>query len=127
MTLIELHVKALKPLQDDKSFRTAKLNQCQSNIGKMQFGRLITFLSLLKVTYPHIEGWGRSEVVKTPDGKTKIIYSSIREYLAMVLFEKTKDSNPPVFTDEQVTHRASTYLFCCFVSFQSYSIVQFCP
>ena len=72
MTLIELHVKALKLLQDDKSFRTAKLNQCQSNIGKMQFGRLITFLSLLKVTYPHIEGWGRSEVVKTPDGKTKI-------------------------------------------------------
>ena len=70
----------------------------------MLFVSLITFLSLLKYTHPHVEGFGRSRIeeVKTLDGKVKrkIIYSSIKEYMAMLVYESTKNS--PDFTEEQV-------------------------
>ena len=70
----------------------------------MLFVSLITFLSLLKYTHPHVEGFGRSRIeeIKTLDGKIKrkIIYSSIKEYMAMLVYESTKNS--PDFTEEQV-------------------------
>ena len=67
----------------------------------MQFVKCITFLTLLKVAYPHIEGFGRSKIIKNPDGTIKkIIYSSIEEYFAMAIFEQIKDS--PKVSDEKV-------------------------
>ena len=69
----------------------------------MLFVSLITFLSLLKYTHPHVEVFGRSrieEIKKDGKIKRKIIYSSIKEYMAMLVYESTKNS--PDFTEEQV-------------------------
>ena len=69
----------------------------------MLFVSLITFLSLLKYTHPHVEGFGRSrieEIKMNGKIKRKIIYSSIKEYMAMLVYESTKNS--PDFTEEQV-------------------------
>ena len=75
----------------------------------MKFVKCITFLTLLKVVHPHIEGFGRSKIIKNPDGTIKkIIYSSIEEYFAMAIFEQIKDS--PKVSDEKV-HIHNTTVF----------------
>ena len=67
----------------------------------MQFVKCIIVLTFLKVVHPHIEGFGRSKIIKNPDGTIKkIIYSSIEEYFAMAIFEQIKDS--PKVSDEKV-------------------------
>ena len=61
----------------------------------------------MKVVHPHIEGFGRSQIIKNPDGTIKkIIYSSIEEYFAMAIFEQIKDS--PKVSDEKVQIHITT-------------------
>ena len=70
----------------------------------MKFVKCITFLTLLKVVHPHIEGFGRSKIIKNPDGTIKkILYSSIEEYFAMAIFEQIKD-NPKVSDEKVIIH-----------------------
>ena len=77
----------------------------------MKFVKCITFLTFLKVAHPHIEGFGRSKIIKNPDGTIKkIIYSSIEEYFAMAIFEQIKDS-PKVSDEKVITYPHHAYRF----------------